>query len=428
MALKRKRRSKKWGRDLTPHQLLAFESVYERLHEGHRYTLLQGYAGTGKTHLVARLIARLKAEDADVAVCAPTHKAAQVLRERIDVDGVATQTIHSFLGLKLVPDRQGGYRLAMERGKSLPSGAVVVVDEASMLGAQEWSYVEQALELQWVFVGDPAQLPPVKERASPVFHLPGPTLEEVVRQAQGNPIIDLATQVRHGAFDGLDAHFDGSVGVAATSTKKAFIDSALRAFDSDEFRSDGTFARLLAYRNATVRDYNRQVRRAIYGQDVPRFTAGEWLVARETWYQDDTPYLINSEEVRVLAADEGEDFNSETGAWKVWGLFVESRNDAPPRQLLVLHEREEERFAQELASLKRAAIREEKDWKLYYALRERFAQVDYGFASTVHKAQGSTYHTAFVDYRDLMACRGPERQALLYVAVTRPSRRLAMLT
>jgi exodeoxyribonuclease-5 len=53
--------------------------------------------------------------------------------------------------------------------------------------------------------------------------------------------------------------------------------------------------------------------------------------------------------------------------------------------------------------------------------------VDYAYASTVHKSQGSTFDTVFVDRRDLQACRGDERDALLYVAVTRPSRRLALL-
>jgi exodeoxyribonuclease-5 len=53
--------------------------------------------------------------------------------------------------------------------------------------------------------------------------------------------------------------------------------------------------------------------------------------------------------------------------------------------------------------------------------------VDYAYATTVHKSQGSTFDTVFVDHRDLQACRGPEKRALLYVAVTRPERRLALL-
>ena len=60
-------------------------------------------------------------------------------------------------------------------------------------------------------------------------------------------------------------------------------------------------------------------------------------------------------------------------------------------------------------------------------LREQFARVDYAYATTVHRAQGSTYDTVFVDHRDLRVCRGDEQEALLYVAVTRPARRLALL-
>ena len=279
----------------------------------------------------------------------------------------------------------------------------------------------------WVFVGDPAQLPPVNEDASPVFEIEGPKLTEIVRQAKDNPIIRLATKVRTGAPFGLDGHFTNGKGVGMTGTAAAFQDSALRAFKSEQFKKDSSYARVLAYRNKTVQAYNKRIRFAIFSDSVPRFVEDEWLVARDSWYFEDMPMLTNSEEIRVLKAKEDDYDTLETGVWKTWRLSVKGPNNLYNRELFVLHESELPRYRESLKNLKLASIRDASKWKQYYKLRESFASVDYAYASTVHKAQGSTFHTTFVDYRDTMACRGKEKQALLYVAVTRPTDRLALL-
>ncbi len=414
--------------ELTEHQQAAFDAVYERLAAGERFTSLRGYAGTGKTFLVGRLIERLAAEDCAVTACAPTHKAAQVLRTQMSAHAVPAQTLHAFLGLRLVPDQDGGYTLAPEGDLSAYPAGVVVVDEASMVGAAEWAHIQQApRHLQWLFVGDPAQLPPVNEPASPAFDVPGPLLKEIHRQGEGNPILQLAERVRRRKAGALRSRFENGEGVAVTDNAEGFEESALRVFQSKAFEKDATAARVLAYRNKTVRRYNRSIRAALYGEDAPRFEKGEWLVARETWAQNGIPYIKNSEEVRVQSAYVEQYEAEDLSTWKVWRLRVRGVYDAWARVIYVLHEDEQARFDEELARRRQAALDEPSAWKKYYDLKERFAQVDYAYASTVHKAQGSTFDTVFVDHRDLRVCRGPERSALLYVAVTRPARRLALL-
>jgi exodeoxyribonuclease-5 len=252
-------------------------------------------------------------------------------------------------------------------------------------------------------------------------------LENVHRQSADNPIVQLAHQVRQPGAVAFRSNYDGESGVAVTDSAEGFVESALRTFQSDAFRKDATTARVLAYRNKTVRAYNRRIRQALYGDDAERFTKGEWLMIRETWYYNNMPYLKNSEEVRVKKA-QTDTYEAEDGSeWKVWRLSVKSVRDAWNRIALVLHEDEHERFEEELERKKMDAKESPRKWERYYELKERFTQVDYAYATTTHKAQGSTFDTVFVDYRDLQACRGPEQQALLYVAITRPSRRLAML-
>ena len=412
--------------ELTPHQHAAFDRVLDRLVEEHRFTSLCGYAGTGKTFLIGILIDRLVVEGYFVRVCAPTHKAAQVLRGKIQRH-VPAQTIHSLLGLRLVPDKKGGYKLELEKGRKLPDGGIIIVDEASMIGMDEWEHIERAAGVQWLFVGDPAQLPPVNESESPVFHHPGPMLEEIVRQGHENPILDLATSIRNQGDARFEKKFNDGEGYAVTRNRGSFLESAIRAFSTEDFEKDGSFARVLAYRNKTVRHYNKQIRDARYGAEAPRFVQGEWLVARDSWYFDNIPYLVNSEEVRILDAFEDETGHLDGEVWKVWTLEVKGLEDVSPRYLTVLHEDEDHRYARVLTRLKKEALADKGDWKPYYKLKEMFASVDYAYASTVHKAQGSTFNTAFVDYRDTRTCRGKEKRALVYVAVTRPSKRLALL-
>jgi exodeoxyribonuclease-5 len=420
--------------DLTAEQQDAFTAVYDRLARGERFTALGGYAGTGKTYLAGRLVAQLQDEDCPIAACAPTHKAAQVLREKLisagcDADEIETHTIHALLGLRLVPDGEGGYELEQEPHRVRAEEGVVVVDEASMVGAALWEHVDNAPGLQWVFAGDPAQLPPVNEDPSPALDLDGPTLSEIVRQQEGSPILRLAARVRQGEPWGQAVRFsDEAGGVAATGDAETFVESAIRNFEKDAFDEDAAFARLLCYRNRTVRRYNDRIRAALHGEDAPRFQKGEWLVGRETW-RGDAPgeHLISSEEVRVCNASETHYEAPNLSTWKVWELKVRGTRDTAARRLVVLHEEEEERYENELQKRLDIAKSKSGKWKQYYRLRERFAEVDYAYAMTVHRAQGSTFDTAFVDGRDVQACRGPERQALLYVAVTRPVRRLALL-
>jgi exodeoxyribonuclease-5 len=412
---------------LTDDQADAYDDVYDRLARGERFTGLRGYAGTGKTYLVSRLVEQLVEEDCTVTVCAPTHKAVQVLSDELGEVPVEMQTLHSFLGLRLQPTEEGEYELVPDDGRDFNEG-VVIVDEASMIGREEWRHIEDSpFFVQWLFVGDPAQLPPVNEDPSPALDVPGPTLETIHRQAADNPILELATQIRTGPDERLRGTFEDGQGVAITADRDDFLGSILRTFDAEAFAEDATHARVLAYRNKTVRHYNREIRAARYGADADRFVEGEWLVATETWFHDGVPRLTNSEEVRVKKATVDTFEAEDQSEWTTWKLKVRTPGRGLARTVYVLHEDERERYDDALDRRREKAEEDGSKWERFFDLRERFARVDYAYASTVHKAQGSTFDTVFVDHRDLQACRGEERQALLYVAVTRPARRLALL-
>jgi len=187
---------------------------------------------------------------------------------------------------------------------------------------------------------------------------------------------------------------------------------------------------------------------AIYGRsDLPRFMEGDWLQLQNSFYDEaNVPLAQNSEEVKVLGVDQTFRLSA-AGQWTCWELKVKRRNGETVR-LPVLHESEEDRFQKKRQEYKEDALQTTRDmkdadsqgekhrlnrrrkgyWKDYYRLGEDFADVRYCFAQTVHKSQGSTFDTAYVDYRDITKCRGNvTEQALAYVAATRPENRLAFL-
>jgi exodeoxyribonuclease-5 len=159
--------------------------------------LLTGHAGSGKTTLIQVLATRWGTKK--VVLCGPTHKACEVLSRKLRAAGIKIPvcTIHSLLSLR--PKAEGARQVFIRRPKAPPVVAdLVIIDEASMLDASMMRHIELWLaEIAVVFVGDPAQLPPVGEAGSRCFAtVPESHLRGIVRQAEGNPIIAASAVVR----------------------------------------------------------------------------------------------------------------------------------------------------------------------------------------------------------------------------------------
>jgi len=161
------------------------------------YLTLGGYAGTGKTTLIAYLRQALRQHDgaARVAFCAYTGKATRVLQERLREQKVPRQkdsitTIHALI-----------YTTAEEQGenpkwvrKDSLERDLIIVDEASMVDEAIWKDL-LSFHIPILAVGDHGQLPPVGS-AFNLMKEPHIKLERIFRQAKGSPIIDAATLAR----------------------------------------------------------------------------------------------------------------------------------------------------------------------------------------------------------------------------------------
>lgn len=346
---------------------------------------LFGYAGTGKTTLAQRI-----AEDIDgtVLFAAFTGKAAQVMRNR----GCANaRTIHSLIyrprGEK--PEEETGEMqpaFALNRSSEVRRAKLVIIDECSMvdekLGRDLLSFGTPILVL-----GDPGQLPPVKggEGGAGFFteHAPDVMLTEIHRQARENPIIQLAETVREGGRPDYGRYGES------------------RVIGRDDIDSDDVMAadQVLVGRNRTRHNFNRRIR-TLKGFDGLLPAAGDKLVC-----------LRNSSEKGLLNG----------GLWRVTSVGT-----ARGTTLNMLVKSEDEGPLGASAKIRVLKDMFEKGPEAVgWDRRRRTDEFDYGYALTVHKAQGSQWDNVVL-FDESFAFRDT-RERWLYTAITRAAEQITIV-
>ncbi len=221
---------------LTPEQEQAIAAIDAWLKDDDQWMFyLGGYAGTGKTTLMHHFINSLQREPTCLA---PTGKAASVLQKRLH--NATVSTIHSALYKPITPNIDALLKLEIQleikkklgeavdkvledireekrrlmeqdikfgdnENKAILPGSLVIVDEASMVTNRMFDDLSK-LNAKVLFVGDPGQLPPVKDSGYFTYTRPDAMLRSVQRQALDNPIIELSMKVRNG--DSIPARID----------------------------------------------------------------------------------------------------------------------------------------------------------------------------------------------------------------------------
>lgn len=161
------------------------------------FLTLGGYAGTGKTTLIAYLRQALREHDekASVAFCAYTGKATRVLSDKLREQkvmrrGDSVSTIHSLI--YTTEETADGSPNWIRKDKL--ERDLIVVDEASMVDETIWRDL-LSFDVPVLAVGDHGQLPPVGSSFN-LMAEPNVRLERVFRQAEGSPIIEVAAMAR----------------------------------------------------------------------------------------------------------------------------------------------------------------------------------------------------------------------------------------
>jgi exodeoxyribonuclease V len=363
------------GRDWTHEQAAAIDKVGRWLKAGEPQVFrLFGYAGVGKTTL-ARHVA--EAADGETAFAAFTGKAALVMRAH----GCAgATTIHALI-YRASEGVDGAPTFTLNEDGPASRASLIVIDECSMVDA-ELARDLLSFGKPILVLGDPFQLPPVKGGGYFTEHAPDVMLTEIHRQAEDNPIIRLSQIVRGGG-----ELREGTYGESRV-IRRAAIDAA-QVLKADQ---------VLVGVNRTRRAYNQRIR-DLNGFAEPLPVPGDRLVCLRN---DRTKGLINGGLWRVEALG---------GVVKDFvRMTVRSEDDGAAKSVKV-------------AVLK--AFFEGTEGELAYPLRRESDEFDYGYALTVHKAQGSQWDDVLM-FDESFAFR-EHRARWLYTGLTRAAKRLTIV-
>ncbi len=429
--------------------------------------LLSGYAGTGKTFLSMRFLAQVEAQALCWTVVAPTHKAVAVLRDHLEQVGLRPtwfpSTLHRLLRLKL--RRQGDLERCEETAQTaaaLEHLGLVLVDEASMVDGPLLAILLRCalpFRCRLVFVGDPAQLPPVGERDSAVFSLAPvcqASLTHVVRH-QG-PVLRLATGLRSGALPcrrpPLLPPCRTALGMVAFLDQGEWLLAAQAALRRCTETDNPDLARILCYTNRSLERLVPLARRALHGDlsDSLPVLPGEVLITRsavmapacmEDSQAPEDPELCLSANREVVVRE------VRPGTYLLPpgtpGIDVPFGDDHPGSAIETLMVRVDsgdsqltlrllppigsaprlalDQALQRLRSAARAAEKPEARqlWRQFFLLRDAFASLGPAAVLSVHRSQGSTFGEVFVAGDVFWPTDEQLRRQLVYVAVSRAS-------
>jgi len=393
---------------------------------------ISGPGGVGKTFLMGYLIdnilpryheicsiMNMPAVYEEVAMTATTNKAAEVLGK---ATRRPTSTIHSFLNI-IVKENFDTGRSTLQKGRNweVHHNKVIFVDEASMIDGHLLRLIrEGTFNCKIVYVGDHCQLAPVFEDLSPVYKegLPFYELTQPMRNSGQPALMAICNQLRQtvetqqfrpirlvpGVIDLLD-------------------DDAMEQAVAEHFANPGNQDRILAYTNQRVMMYNNYIRAL---RELPEFFAVGEMVINNSAIALKTGMMSVEDEFEVTSVSEDSDF-----------ITIEHLKGQDPVKLEVryctlkgVHKTFEgvpvpvdrDHFVKLVKHYART-----KNWVKYYHLKNNYPDLRPRDAATVHKAQGSTYDTVFIDLADLSTCRDPSQAArLLYVAFSRARQRVVL--
>ena len=177
---------------LTNKQEEGLRIAVERYNHNERYTVISGYAGSGKSTLVAFIVQALDIDPDRICYCAYTGKASKILGMKTDTNAI---TAHKLL-YEFYPLPTGGFK---RKRKEFLEYDIIIIDECSMLPANMVNDLLSHRGIYVIFLGDPGQLPPISEKDN--NHLldhPHVFLDEIMRQAQDSGIIRLSMLIREG--------------------------------------------------------------------------------------------------------------------------------------------------------------------------------------------------------------------------------------
>lgn len=408
----------------TSNQKVALTQLDSFLKSNENVMILKGFAGTGKTTIVAALVSFLEATKREYFLLAPTGKAAKVMS--IYSHRFATTIHKKIYRQQNIP---GTYNFVL--GTNVSRGGVFIVDEASMIGFGNefntngllydlFEYLYNGESCQLIFVGDTAQLPPIGENESPALNPSAikrefvetcnlVELTEVVRQAKDSGILVNATKIRElienheVGYPKFELNFP-DIKLINGGELQETIEQAYYNFGEEN-------TVILTRSNKYANSYNQQIRNRIFDYDT-EITGGEKLMVVKNNYfftkeYEKLGFIANGDTLeikKVLHEVElyGFKFMDVVARLKDYDadpeieikIILESLHSLGP----ALTKEQNNELIQNIALDYPEEPSRRKKWQL---IKENpyfnAVQVKYAYAITGHKAQGGQWDCVFID-------------------------------
>lgn len=387
---------------LTEEQAKAVEMAKRMYHNKDKYIVISGYAGTGKSFTIRYLIDALQIPESAVVFTAFTGKACEVMKKKGNKN---VSTLHKLL-FKSYLKADGTYARQVV---DYIDYKIVVVDECSMVPMQFREILENMPDIFIIYLGDDAQLPPIKkEDDNHLLDAPNAKLTQIMRQAEGNDIIDIATAIRQGErlnyYNGKDAKI----------LRKSELNEGMLLWADI----------IICATNRTRAFLNKEVRRIKgYKGDI---VEGEKIICLRNNWDIITPV----EKVPLINGMIGYAHNISEGGVsfpRYLGGRIDTFNlevETESREYFNPISIDKQCFLTNTPALTpqmKYKVLHNKEWRGYLP-----EEMTYGYAITCWKAQGSQWDKVLL-YEEDFPYEEELRQRFLYTAVTRAADKLVIL-
>lgn len=429
-------------------QKKAFNNILEWFEESNKASrVLIGYGGSGKTFLIKHIVNDLLFDSRPVYLIAPTHKACAVLAEKT---GMHVQTLHSILnlspGVELENFNPNNPEFRPYKTPTISRKGLFILDECSFVNSALKEYLEEvceAVQTKILYVGDSYQIPPIGEDISETFLIDGDKLE-TIKRTDSDSILNASIYIRKNIKQN-------------TIDLTQFIDNdRFKHVPYEEFRNlipelyaKSLDTRYLAYTNSRVDSVNNRIRSIIKGSNIDLFEVGDIITPYKTGnkldYRKDRSHVsmindgyMNSEDLIIKHIESGKFYYTNNLSFECYNITCKNTNN----KTCVLKVLKEESYTH-FINFWHKKVSEAYDsygkerskiWSyllsitsnlllptnLYKGKSKAYRSIGYGYATTVHKAQGSGFNNVIIDLPDIYKCSDVWlRNRLLYVAVSR---------
>jgi len=423
--------------------------------------LLKGFAGTGKTTIISALVKNLWKLRRSGILLAPTGRAAKVISLYSNQEA---QTIHKKI---YFPKKTGGSGVQFVLQPNKHKNAIFIVDEASMIPDESQDsklfennglladliqYVYSGHKCQLIFIGDTAQLPPVKLDLSPALeeHTLGANydkevihieLDEVVRQSEESDILLNATRIREALaeefYDSFKFNLTQQADLVRLTDGQDILDAIQDSYDNLGHEDTSIIVRS----NKRANQYNQQIRSRILFQEDEIATGDYLMVVKNNYFwikpSSEAGFIANGDIIKVLEIFAIKELYGFRFA-EVKVQMVDYPKMKPFETVVMLDTLESNtpsltydesnKLYQEVMldyqdeTTKYKKFLKVKGNKFFNAL-----QIKFSYAMTCHKSQGGQWDTVFIEQPYLPNGVDKDYLRWLYTAVTRAQNKLYLI-